>query len=275
MTPETLLAPPPGRGRPSKAALFRNPIAAVLQEEPELLSLEIVRRMRLQGYDGQKSAMYALIASLRPASVRPMVRFEGVAGEFAQHDFGQVDVRFRNGAVKRIHFFASRLKYSRDARVTLVENEQVEALVRAQMGHYAAWGGVPLLSVYDRPKTVALKWKKDGTVTEWNSTFAGVMLELGVGIELCWPARGQEKGSVENLVGWHAGATGKPSRNGGTKRIELQAGLLLLVFQQAQTGPYDFAGVVVSAGFHLLADEVFEVGTQGDARRHDDFPKSC
>jgi transposase len=206
VTPEALLAPPPGRGRPSKVEPFRNQIAALLNEEPELPSLEVVRRMRLQGYDGQKSAMYAVIASLRPTPTRPLVRFEGVAGEFAQHDFGHVDVRFRNGSVKRIHFFASRLKYSRDARVTLVENEQVESLIRAQMEHYAAWGGVPLLSVYDRPKTVALKWSKDGTVTDWNPTFAGVMLELGVGIELCWPGRGQEKGSVENLVGWVKGS---------------------------------------------------------------------
>ena len=204
--PEALVAPPPGRGRPSKVDPFRNRVTAVLAGEPELPSLEIVRRLQLAGYDGQKSALYALIASLRPAPTRPLVRFEGVAGEFAQHDFGHVDVRFRNGTVKRIHFFASRLKYSRDARVTVVENEQVEALVRALIGHYAAWGGVPLLSVFDRPKTVVLKWSKDGTVTDWNSTFAGVMLELGVGIELCWPGRGQEKGSVENLVGWVKGS---------------------------------------------------------------------
>lgn len=212
VAPESLLAAPPGRGRPSKVEAFRNRIAELLKEEPKLLSLEIVRRMRLQGYDGRKSAMYALIAALRPAETRPLVRFEGVAGEFAQHDFGHVDVRFRNGSVKRTHFFASRLKYSRDVRVTIVENEQVESLIRAQMEHYAAWGGVPLLSVYDRPKTIVLKWSKDGAVTDWNSTFAAVMLELGVGIELCWPARGQEKGSVENLVGWVKGSFFKVRR---------------------------------------------------------------
>jgi hypothetical protein len=39
-------------------------------------------------------------------------------------------------------------------------------------------------------------------VTEWNPTFAGVALDLGIGVEVCWPYRPQEKGSVENLVGW-------------------------------------------------------------------------
>ena len=61
-------------------------------------------------------------------------------------------------------------------------------------------GGVPLLAVFDRPKTVAPAWRKDGQVTEWNSTFAGVMLELGVGVELCWPASPEQKGGIENLV---------------------------------------------------------------------------
>jgi hypothetical protein len=61
---------------------------------------------------------------------------------------------------------------------------------------------VPLLGVFDRPTTVVKSWKKDGTVTAWNPAFAGVMLELGVGVELCWPASGNQKGSVENLVGW-------------------------------------------------------------------------
>ena len=201
-----------GIGRPSKAEPFRGLIAKVLAEDPDLLSLEILRRARLEGYQGGKSALYALVASLRPRVARPMVRFEGLPGEFVQHDFGHVDVRFMDGATKRIHFFASRLKYSRWVEVTIVPNEQVETLVRRLVDHFAAFGGVPLLSVFDRPKTVALHWNKDGTVTEWNSTFAAVMLDLGVGVEVCWPARGNQKGSVENLVGWVKGSFFKQRR---------------------------------------------------------------
>src|SRR5207244_4391668 len=63
-------------------------------------------------------------------------------------------------------------------------------------------GGRPLLCVFDRPKTIALKWRKNGEVTEWNSVFAYATLEMGVGVELCWPYRAQQKGSVENLVGF-------------------------------------------------------------------------
>jgi transposase len=199
-------------GRPSKAERFRDFVVAALKKDPEVLSLEILRRARLDGYAGGKSALYALVALLRPPATRPVVRFEGVPGEFSQHDFGHVDVRFLDGTSKRIHFFASRLKYSRHVEVTIVPNEQVETLVRALVDHFAAWGGVPLLAVFDRPRTVALSWRKDGEVTEWNPVFGAAVLELGVGVELCWPARGNQKGAVENLVGWVKGSFFKPRR---------------------------------------------------------------
>jgi hypothetical protein len=134
--------------------------------------------------------------------VKPLVRFEGLPGEFSQHDFGEVKVEFRDGASQRIHFFASRLKYSRWVRVSVVADEAVESLVRTLAEHLASWGGRPLLCVFDRPKTIALKWHKNGEVTEWNPTFAYATLEMGVGVELCWPYRAQQKGSVENLVGF-------------------------------------------------------------------------
>jgi transposase len=199
-------------GRPSKAEPFRNFVVELLGEDPELMSLELLRRARLRGYTGGKTAFYDLVAAVRPAVVRPMVRFEGLPGEFTQHDFGHVDVRFLDGTKRRVHFFASRLKYSRWVEVTLVENEQVESLVRTLVGHFEAMGGVPLLAVFDRPKTVALAWNKAGEVTEWNATFTDVMVQLGVGVEVCWPARANQKGSVENLVGWVKGSFFKQRR---------------------------------------------------------------
>ena len=170
------------------------------------------RRARGNGYDGGKSALYGLVKELRPYKPRPVVRFEGLPGEFSQHDFGQVLVRFVNGEQRRVHFFASRLKYSRWVQVTIVVDERVESLVRAMLEHFAAWGGLPLLAVFDRPKTIALKWTRDGTVTEWNPVFANVALDLGLGVELCWPNSPEQKGSVENLVRWVKGSFFKPRR---------------------------------------------------------------
>ena len=189
-------------GRPSTVENFRKLVSGIVEEKPELPSLEILRRVKQAGYGGGKTALYALVASVRPKQVRPLVRFEGLPGEFSQHDFGEVEVEFLDGASSRIHFFASRLKYSRFVRVSVVKDETVESLVRNLAEHLDSWGGVPLLCVFDRPKTVALHWGRNGEVTEWNPTFAYATLEMGVGVELCWPYRPQEKGTVENLVGF-------------------------------------------------------------------------
>ena len=199
-------------GRPSKAEPFRSFVAELLAAEPELLSVEVLRRARARGYDGGKSALYAVIAQVRPKRTKPIVRFEGLPGEFSQHDFGEVDVRFDDGTSRRVHFFATRLKYSRHVEVSLVVDQRVESLVRSLVEHFARLGGVPLCAVFDRPKTVALSWRKDGTVTEWNPTFAAVVLELGVAAEACWPYQPQQKGAVENLVGWVKGSFFKQRR---------------------------------------------------------------
>src|ERR1700730_14560691 len=188
-------------GRPSKVENFRNFIGDILEEKPDLPSLEILRRVREVGFRGGKTTLYALVASLRPKGIKPLVRFEGLPGEFSQHDFGQVDGEFRQGSSCRIRFFASRLKYSRYIRVSVVKDETVESLVRNLAEHLHSWGGAPLVCVFDRPKTVALKWQRNGEVTEWNPVFAYATLEMGIGVELCWPHRPQEKGTVENLVG--------------------------------------------------------------------------
>src|SRR5581483_7899160 len=69
-------------GRPSKAEPFREFVREQLEPEPDLPSLELLRRAKLRGYVGAKSAFYALVAAVRPKPERPVVRFEGVAGEF-------------------------------------------------------------------------------------------------------------------------------------------------------------------------------------------------
>jgi hypothetical protein len=106
-------------GRPSTVANFRKQVVEIVQETPDLASLEILRRVRESGYRGGKTALYALVASLRPKPVKPLVRFEGLPGEFSQHDFGQVELEFVHGASQRIYFFASRLKYSRLIRASV------------------------------------------------------------------------------------------------------------------------------------------------------------
>ena len=77
--------------------------------------------------------------------------------------------------------------------MSLVADEAVESLVRTLAEHLARWGRTTAaVCVSDRPKTTALKGRRSGEVTQRNPIFAYATLEMGVGVELCWPHRAQQ-----------------------------------------------------------------------------------
>lgn len=193
-------------GRPSATSAFAAKVRGWLSEEPDLPTQELLRRAREVGYVGKKTAFYALVAVARPPRATPIVRFEGLPGEFSQHDFGHVDVRFVDGTKKRVHFFASRLKFSRFAAVTIVDNERVETIVRCLARDFVKFGGLPLMAVFDRPRTIVTKSGVGREVETFNATFAQAIVDMGVGVEMCAPRSGWQKGTVERLVGWVKGS---------------------------------------------------------------------
>jgi transposase len=189
-------------GRPRVTDDVRAFVRELLAAEPELPIGEVWRRVREAGTPLGLSTMYRVVASVRatiPTEV--LVRFEGVAGEFAQFDFGEVSVRLTDGSRRVVHFAAYRLKYSRWMHVVLVPNERVEALIRALLDSFLQAGaGVPLRVVFDNPKTVVVK-HVDGRPV-WNATLGAAAIDYGFTIELCTPRQPQQKGAVENLVGF-------------------------------------------------------------------------
>lgn len=204
-----------GVGRPSTAEAYEERVRAIFAEprKPEdgpVKSIEIFTRLRREhGYTGGKTALYELIRKLRPPTGRvPVVRFEGLPGEFSQHDFGQRKVTFEDGTTTVVHFFASRLKYSRLVDVQVVANEQLEVVVRSLLRAFERFGGMPLRCVFDNPKPIVTEHRKlaDGSIRlEWNSRFAQFAIDCGFIPEACFPYRPNQKGAVENLVGFVKG----------------------------------------------------------------------
>jgi hypothetical protein len=57
-----------GVGRPSTVAQFSAQITQWLQDDPAMSGAEVLRRVRLVGYRGGKSALYELVRRLRLAT---------------------------------------------------------------------------------------------------------------------------------------------------------------------------------------------------------------
>ncbi len=188
-------------GRPGVPEAVRARVHALVLDDPECPPGEICRLLRAEGTPLGLSTVYRVLREVRatiPAALQ--VRFEGVAGEFAQFDFGEVSVRLPDNKRRTVHFAAYRLKYSRWIHVVVVPNERVEALIRSLLDSFAASGGVPLRVVFDNPKTVVVR-HEDGRPV-WNAVLAPVAIDYGFTIELCTPRHPQQKGAVENLVGY-------------------------------------------------------------------------
>ena len=58
---------PRGVGRPSTVAQYAQRITEWLRDEPAISGAEVLRRVRLVGYAGGKSALYELVRRLRHA----------------------------------------------------------------------------------------------------------------------------------------------------------------------------------------------------------------
>jgi len=201
-------------GRPSTTEQHEDTIRQWLKEprkleDGPLKSSEIFTRLKALGYKGGKTAIYDLVRRIRPHKTKPpVVRFEGLPGEFSQHDFGQRRVTFEDGSMQIVHFFASRLKYSRTIDVHIVENEQLETVVRGLLQAFERFGGMPLKCVFDNMTTVVdsrVTSPEGQTQVVWNRRFSQFVVDCGFIPVACWPYRPQQKGSVENLVGFVKG----------------------------------------------------------------------
>ncbi len=142
-------------GRPSVLPeKLRAEIDALLGEDSGIKSVEVLRRLRSEhDYAAGKNPVYDYVKAMRPLKgAIPVVRFEGMAGEFCQHDWGKLTVSYLDGSSEKLIFFAARLKYSRMIHVCLVEGENTEVLIRGMESAARAFDGLALINVMTTPR---------------------------------------------------------------------------------------------------------------------------
>jgi transposase len=196
--------PPRRRHRTSSLDGRRDAVLSWIAEDiPATRMLELARQDPTAPYTGGASTFYRFVTELRverDAGAPPVIRFEGLPGEYVQWDWGEARVPLGGPRVKRV-FLAGRLKYSRVSAIRWRTQMDLETLLRAMLEIVESWGGVPWAWVFDNMKTVTLGRDAEG-LPRWNPAFWRFATEVGFHPELCDPGAAQQKGSVENLVKW-------------------------------------------------------------------------
>jgi len=123
-------------------------------------------------------------------------------GEFLQIDWGEMrEMPFsKEGMNGRTHyFFAARLKYSRYMFVSFQSDMREETRLGCLIACFQTIGGVPWAVVTDNMRKVVLG-RDEQRQPIWNPAYQKLAVEFKFHPDVCAPASGNQKGSVENLV---------------------------------------------------------------------------
>ena len=151
------------------------------------------------GYDGGYTIVKDYVREKRLSGQEMFVPLSHPPGH-AQADFGQADVVIA-GVPQRAHFLAIDLPHSDDAFVIAFPGETSEAFCQGHNAAFAYFGGVPTRIVYDNSKIAVARILGDGA-RQRTRVFSELQSHYLFEERFARPAKGNDKGKVEGLVGY-------------------------------------------------------------------------
>jgi transposase len=197
-------APAPARrqARGSLVDPYRGWLLAKLQQYPELTATRLFRMVRETGYPGGYGTVKRCVAELRPR-LRPAYLTLGFEpGECAQVDWGVWKSLAVPGGQRRISFFVMVLCHSRMMYAELFLGEGMEHWLAAHRNAFQAFGGVVRKVMVDNCKTAVLVPGSAERPAQFNPAYLDFAAHCGFRPVACNPGRPNEKGRVENAVGF-------------------------------------------------------------------------
>ncbi len=160
------------------------------------------RLVEEEGYTGSYRSVAACVGPLRKRAYEenaPALPLQHIPGE-AQVDFGEADYiehgKRVHGAYLALSFPASNAGF---AQLTPAQNQ--ECLFEALIALFAEIGGVPTRIWFDNASTMVTRVLRNGE-RELTDRFRRFQEHFGFDAAFCNPAAGNEKGNVENKVGY-------------------------------------------------------------------------
>lgn len=151
-------------------------------------------------FTGSEITVRRAVARIRGKRIEAFVPLEAPWGHIAQADFGTAVVMI--GRERReVALFCMRAKASKVPFVIALPTERLEALLAGHVAAFEFFGGVFGEVWYDNPKTAVTKILSGPHRIEHERLSALRACYL-FDSSFCTPACGNEKGSVENLVGY-------------------------------------------------------------------------
>jgi transposase len=153
------------------------------------------------GFSGAEVTVRQAVVRLRGERPRePFVPLEAPFGRIAQADFGSAVVTIA-GERREVALFCLRAKASKVPFVVAYPTERLEAFLAGHVEAFAFFGGVFAELWYDNAKTAVTRILA-GLERDEHECLSALRAHYLFASSFCTPGAANEKGSVENLVGY-------------------------------------------------------------------------
>ncbi len=194
--------------QPAAAAVRRaSKLDAFKPEIQRLLAMhaysaaQLFTRLQEQGYAGRYSILKDYVRQVRPPRVEAFLTLQFAPGQCAQVDWGWWGSIRVGNTRRRLSFFALVLCHSRQLYVEFTLGQSQEQWLSCHEHAFEYLGGVPAEVMVDNCKTAVLA-HTPGVAPVFNPTYADFARHYGFTIKACAPRRPQQKGRIENGVGY-------------------------------------------------------------------------
>lgn len=153
------------------------------------------------GFTGSESSVRNLVHSMKAARKisHAFIPLRFAPGDAVQIDWGEATV-FIDGTKEKINLFCARLCHSCAPFVVAYRRQNLESFLDAIILTFQYFGGVPRRLIFDNAR-VAVK-SGFGAHAAAQDDYSQLAAHYGFQPIFCNPASGNEKGLVENLVGY-------------------------------------------------------------------------
>lgn len=186
--------------RASKLDPFKNEIVRMLERHP-YTARQIFQRVQERGFEGGITILTDYVRKIRPPKVTPYLKLVFAPGECAQVDWGTYGNVRVGSTSRRLSFFIMVLCHSRMMYVEFTVSQTMEHFLGCHQNAFHFFGSVPQKIMVDNLKSAVLK-RTIGKDPVFNPRYMDFANHYGFKIVACNVGKGNEKGIVENAVGY-------------------------------------------------------------------------
>ena len=188
-------------GRSSKLDPHKALIRAWLEKHP-YSAQQIFQRLSFENdYSGGYTIVKEYVRRVRPRPEKAFLSLSFAPGESAQVDWGHCGTIPVGNTRRALSVFVMVLSYSRQMYIEFTLSQTQEHFLACHQHAFEYFGGIPKSVMVDNLKSAVLEHKR-GETPRWNPRYADFAHDSGFEIIACNPRAPQEKGRVENGVGY-------------------------------------------------------------------------